>query len=398
MDKMVIIPDSFKGTMSSKQVGKIIAQQAASIWPDAQIIQIPVADGGEGTVDALLEVLPGRKKSVWVQGPWGDKIESFYGMCGNTALIEMAAAAGLPLTGEKRDPGKTTTFGVGQLIFAALDAGAQTIILGLGGSATNDGGTGAATALGIRFMDAKQQPFIPVGDTLEKIQCIDFSEVDPRLSHTEILAMCDIKNSLCGADGAAAVFGPQKGADAQQVAKLDAGLKHLAEVIQKQRERDVLELPGGGAAGGMGAGIAAFFDAKLVPGIETILDLVNFDELLNGCTLVVTGEGRIDAQSSQGKVISGVVKRAKKAKVPVVAIGGDIGEGAEQLYRLGLTAMFSINQRAIPFEIAKLCAQKDLQTTARNVFVLIHALEDKSQEELSVSEVGDDTLNYNMYI
>lgn len=378
MDKMVIIPDSFKGTMSSQQVGKIIAQQAASIWPDAQIIQIPVADGGEGTVDALLEVLPGRKKLVQVQGPLGDEIESFYGMCGNTALIEMAAAAGLPLVGEKRDPGKTTTFGVGQLISAALDAGAQKIILGLGGSATNDGGTGAAAALGIQFLDEEQHPFIPVGDTLEKIQRIDFSKMDPRLGHTEILAMCDIKNPLCGTDGAAAVFGPQKGADAQQVAKLDAGLRHLAEVIQKQRERNVLELPGGGAAGGMGAGIAAFFGAKLLPGIETILDLVNFDELLNGCTLVVTGEGRIDAQSSQGKVISGVVKRAKKAKVPVIAIGGDIGEGAEQLYRLGLTAMFSINQRAIPFEMAKLRTQKNLQTTAQNVFALIHVLEDKS--------------------
>lgn len=368
MKKIVIIPDSFKGTMSSRMIGEIIAQEASDCWPGMETVRVEVADGGEGSVDAFLSVLPGTKHQLTVQGPYGEPIQSFYGQMGDTAVIEMAAAAGLPLVWEKLNAGQTSTYGAGQLICHALENGARKIILGLGGSATNDGGAGAAAALGVRFLDSEGKSFVPVGNTLHRIQHIEMHAAAERLKNVSVVAMCDINNPLCGPQGAAAVFGPQKGADPEQVVQLDAGLHHLADVIQRDLGIHVLQLPGGGAAGGMGAGAAAFFGAALESGIDVVLDTVDFDQMLEGCSMVITGEGRIDGQSARGKVIAGIAQRAQKKNVPVVAIVGDIADGAEQMYSKGVSAIFSINRVALPFSEMKHRAPSDLRQTVRNVF------------------------------
>lgn len=368
MKKIVIIPDSFKGTMSSREVGQIIRQEAVACWPQVETICVEVADGGEGTVDAFLSVLPGEKKTLCVQGPFGEEVEGFYGMVGDTAIIEMAAAAGLPLAGKNPNAGQTTTFGVGQLMRAALDDGAKKIILGLGGSATNDGGTGAAAALGVKFRNASGEAFVPVGDTLCDIAHIDFSGCDTRLSQVPVIAMCDVDNPLCGPHGAAAVFGPQKGASDTQILRLDNGLHHLAKVILQDMGQDILYIEGAGAAGGMGGGAVAFFCAKLQRGIDVVLDTVHFDNMLQDCSMVITGEGRIDEQSAHGKVISGIAQRAKVHHVPVIAIVGDIGDGADAMYDVGVSAIFSINRQAVPFSIAKDHAPDNLRQTARTIF------------------------------
>lgn len=368
MKKIVIIPDSFKGTMSSRVIGSIIAEEAASCWTDVQTVRFEVADGGEGSVDAFLSALPGQKIKTSVQGPYGETINSFYGLTDDTAIVEMAAAAGLPLVGENRQAGKTSTYGVGQLMRSALDHGIRRMILALGGSATNDGGAGAAAALGVRFYDSCGRCFIPVGDTLSQIDRIDMSGLDSRLANTEIIAMCDIDNPLCGEDGAAAVFGPQKGASPEQVLSLDAGLSHLAAVIERDIGVDVRNIGGAGAAGGMGAGVMAFFGATLQCGIDVVLDTVRFDEALENASLVVTGEGRIDGQSAHGKVIAGIARRAKRRHIPVLAIVGDIADDAEKMYDIGVSAIFSINRVAIPYPEARYRAQQDLRRTVRTVF------------------------------
>lgn len=368
MKKIVIIPDSFKGTMSSSVIGSIIAEEAAACWTDIQIVRFEVADGGEGSVDAFLSALPGQKVKASVQGPYGETLDSFYGLIGDTAIIEMAAAAGLPLVGENRQAGKTSTYGVGQLMHSALDHGIRRMILALGGSATNDGGAGAAAALGVRFYDRFGKCFIPVGDTLSQIDRIDMSDLDPRLTNVEIIAMCDIDNPLCGENGAAAIFGPQKGASPEQVIALDAGLSHLADVIERDIGVDVRHIGGAGAAGGMGAGVMAFFGATLQCGIDVVLDTVRFDEALENASLVITGEGRIDGQSAHGKVIAGIARRAERRHIPVLAIVGDIADDAEKMYDIGVSAIFSINRVAIPYPEAKPRAQHDLRRTVRTVF------------------------------
>lgn len=368
MKKIVIIPDSFKGTMSSSVIGSIIAEEAAACWTDIQIVRFEVADGGEGSVDAFLSALPGQKVKASVQGPYGETLDSFYGLIGDTAIIEMAAAAGLPLVGENRQAGKTSTYGVGQLMHSALDHGIRRMILALGGSATNDGGAGAAAALGVRFYDRFGKCFIPVGDTLSQIDRIDMSDLDPRLTNVEIIAMCDIDNPLCGENGAAAIFGPQKGASPEQVIALDAGLSHLADVIERDIGVDVRHIGGAGAAGGMGAGVMAFFGATLQCGIDVVLDTVRFDEALENASLVITGEGRIDGQSAHGKVIAGIARRAERRHIPVLAIVGDIADDAEKMYDIGVSAIFSINRVAIPYPEAKPRAQQDLRRTVRTIF------------------------------
>lgn len=368
MKKIVIIPDSFKGTMSSKEVGEIIREEALRSWPEAEIIRAEVADGGEGSVEALLSVLPGNRNYVTVSGPYKEKIKAYYGMIGETAVIEMAAAAGLPLVGTRLAAGATTTYGVGELILDALNQGAKKIILGLGGSATNDGGTGMAAALGVHFLDKNGERFVPVGDTLEQIDRIEMEELDMRLKNVQIVAMCDVSNPLCGAQGASAVFGPQKGATEEDVKRLDKGLLHLAEEIVKAGGMDVLQLPGGGAAGGMGAGAVAFLGAELQSGIDVVLDTIHFEEMLEGCSLVITGEGKIDGQSVQGKVVSGVAKRAKEKDVPVLVVVGAIDEGAEAVYDLGVSAIFSINQKPLPFEAIQNRTRSDLRKTIQSIF------------------------------
>ena len=328
--KIVLVPDSFKGSLSSLAVCRVMAEQLAAALPAATLRQIPVADGGEGSVEALLTALGGERVEVTVQGPYGEALTAAYGrLPDGVAIVEMAAAAGLPLVGERRRADLTTTYGAGELILHAAHNGARRIIVGLGGSATNDGGCGAAAACGVRFLRADGSAFVPVGGTLAEIARIDISARDPVLAAVDIVTMCDIDNPLCGDNGAAAVFGPQKGADAAMVALLDAGLAHLADLIARDLGHAVRDHPGAGAAGGMGAGMLAFFDSTLQMGIETVLDVVDFDRVLRDTDLVLTGEGRLDGQSLRGKVVVGVGRRCRAAGVPCVAVVGQAVEGAE---------------------------------------------------------------------
>ncbi|MDR2020424.1 MAG: glycerate kinase [Treponema sp.] len=369
MKKIIVIPDSFKGTMSSQEICSIMEEQIRRYYPGAELIAIPVADGGEGSVDAFLAAAGGEKITIPAKGPYMEDIRGFYGLIngGGTAVIEMAACAGLPLAGERLQADKTTTYGVGQLILDAAKRGCKKIVVGLGGSATNDFGTGAAAAAGVRFFDRDGREFIPRGGTLSRIGRIDRSGLPPELVSAEIISMCDIDNPLYGPSGAAFVFGPQKGADTAMVEFLDRELRAVSQTVIRQLGIDVSAIPGAGAAGGMGGGMVAFFGSRLQMGIETVLDTVNFDRLLPGTDLVLTGEGKIDSQSLRGKVVIGVARRAKKQGVPVIAVVGDIGDAIEGAYDEGVRAIFSINRRAIPFQEARTRCKRDLALTMDNL-------------------------------
>lgn len=347
---MLIVPDSFKGTLSSREVCDIMETAVRRRYSEAAIVKVPVADGGEGTVEAFLAAVGGERVEVSVQGPFFTEVPSFYGrLPDGTAVIEMAAAAGLPLAGNHLDVGAATTFGVGQLMRHALEHGATKLILGLGGSATNDGGCGAAAALGAVFRDAQGQAFVPTGTTLRQIAAVDVANMLPELKRVTCVTMCDIDNPLLGAQGAAAVFAPQKGADAAMVKVLEDGLVHLAALLQRDLGVSVAALPGAGAAGGMGAGCVAFFGSMLQKGIDAVLDAVHFDQLLQDSDLVFTGEGKFDQQSLMGKVVIGVARRAQRTKVPVICVAGAIGRGLEAAYAEGVTAAFSINREPLAY-------------------------------------------------
>ena len=375
MEKILLVPDSFKGTLSSRQVCQVMAGQLRRFFPQAQVKSIPVADGGEGSVEAFLAAAGGERRTRTVTGPFGEPVEAFYGVLGDgrTAVIEMAACAGLPLAEGRLNPERATTYGVGELLLAAKEAGCTKAILGLGGSCTNDGGAGAAAALGAKFTRADGAAFIPTGGTLGEIAALDVSPVAQALQGMELTAMCDIDNPLYGEAGAAAVFAPQKGADAAMVARLDAGLRHLGQVSARCLGRDFSHLPGAGAAGGLGFGMAAFCGAQLRMGIDAVLDAVGFDSLLPGTDVVFTGEGKIDSQSARGKVVSGVAARCRKAGVPVVAVVGQIGQGFEEMYQQGLTAVFSINRAAQPFAESRFHAGENLALTMENIARLLAA-------------------------
>lgn len=373
MERYVLVPDSFKGTLRSGEICNILQEEILRVKPDAEVVVIPVADGGEGSVDAFLTAVGGKKVDVPCHGPHMEEMTGFYGLLPDgTAVVEMAAAAGLPLAGNRLEPDKTTTYGVGELMAAAAEQGARRIILGLGGSATNDGGCGAAAALGVRFLDAEGKEFLPTGGTLRSLAKIDIGE---QKQLPEIAVMCDIDNPLCGSAGASAVFGPQKGATPDMVKVLDGNLFHLAEIIRKDLGVEIAELPGAGAAGGMGGGAVAFWNGKLQMGIETVLDTVDFDGIVQGARLVLTGEGCLDGQSVRGKVVAGVAKRAKRANVPVVAVVGAIGNGADGIYDLGVCSVFTTNHMPVPFEVAKLHAHENLRRTARNLMGFLRAME-----------------------
>ena len=375
MEKILLVPDSFKGTLSSRQVCQVMAGQLRRFFPQAQVKSIPVADGGEGSVEAFLAAAGGERRTRTVTGPFGEPVEAFYGILGDgrTAVIEMAACAGLPLAEGRLNPVRATTYGVGELLLAAKEAGCTKAILGLGGSCTNDGGAGAAAALGAKFTRADGTAFVPTGGTLGEIAALDVSPVAQALQGMELTAMCDIDNPLYGEAGAAAVFATQKGADAALVARLDAGLRHLGQVSARCLGRDFSHLPGAGAAGGLGFGMAAFCGAQLRMGIDAVLDAVCFDSLLPGTDVVFTGEGKIDSQSARGKVVSGVAARCRKAGVPVVAVVGQIGQGFEEMYQQGLTAVFSINRAAQPFAESRFHAGENLALTMENIARLLAA-------------------------
>ena len=373
MERYVLVPDSFKGTLGSGEICAILREEILRAKPDAEVVSIPVADGGEGSVDAFLTAVGGQRVQVPCHGPHMEEMTGFYGLLPDgTAVVEMAAAAGLPLAGNRLEPDTATTYGVGELMADAAARGARCIILGLGGSATNDGGCGVAAALGARFLDGQGKTFLPTGGNLDSIARIDLGGQRPL---PEITVMCDIDNPLCGPTGASEVFGPQKGADPEMVRRLDGNLRHLAEVIRRDLGAEILDLPGAGAAGGMGGGAAAFWNGKLQMGIETVLDTVDFDEIVRGARLVITGEGCLDGQSLRGKVVSGVAARARRAGVPVVALVGAVGEGADGIYDLGVCGVFTTNHRPEPFEEARLHAADNLRRTIRNLMGFLKAME-----------------------
>ena len=375
MKKCIVISDSFKGSLSSGEICEIARECFAKVLPECDLTAIPVADGGEGTVDCFHQVCGGELVPVTVQGPFGQDMEVRYlQLNGGRAVIEMASSAGLPLVGDRRDPRVTSTYGVGQQIRHAVEQGNTQILLGLGGSCTNDGGCGCAAALGVRFLNQAGQVFVPTGGTLDRIAHIDVSGARQLLKNVKLTAMCDIDNPMHGSTGAACIFGPQKGADPVTVEFLDGQLKALDAVIQRELHRSVAEVSGSGAAGAFGAGILAFLDGTLCPGIEAVLDLVDFDRMLDGCGLVITGEGRFDSQSIRGKVVSGVSKRAKARQVPVLVIAGSVAEEVEPISAdpaSGIAAVFSINRQAMDYSESRPFSRRNYQYTLENLLRLI---------------------------
>lgn len=373
MQNFILVPDSFKGTLSAIEVCNIMKSSIKNLYKDANIISVPVADGGEGTVDAFLYALGGEKKSIWVSDAFNEqKILAHYAMLkDNIAVIEMAACAGLPLVKNRLEPDKTTTFGVGELIIDAINSGAKKIILGLGGSATNDGGCGMAAALGVKFKDEQDQEFIPTGGTLSQIYKIDMNNIYPKIKDVEFISMCDVDNPLCGKLGASAVFAPQKGADEDMVKLLDEGLAHLAKIIKRDLHIEVKDIKGAGAAGGLGAGSIAFLQSKLTKGIDVILDTIKFDELVSKADIVFTGEGKFDSQSLHGKVVMGVANRSQKYKTPVIVVTGAIGENIQEAYNKGITAIFSINKEPMEFSKSALKSKENMILTMENILRLL---------------------------
>ena len=375
MAKYVLIPDSFKGTLSSEDICRIASEEILRLEPEAEICAIPVADGGEGTVDAFLAAVGGTRAEVPCTGPCGQEVMGFYGLLPDgMAVVEMAAAAGLPLAGACRDPEKTTTYGVGQLMAHALSRGAKRLVLGLGGSATNDGGCGAAAALGAEFLDAEGRAFVPTGGTLTQIAHIRMKGLRETMAGAEVTVMCDIDNPLCGPAGAAAVFGPQKGADAAMVARMDAGLRHLAETLEKDVGMEVLTLAGGGSAGGFGAGAAAFFGGQLRMGIDVVLDLTDFDRKCRGASLVITGEGHLDSQSLRGKTVVGVARRARALGVPAAALVGGCETALDAVYAEGVSGVFPIHPALCTWPQAAARSEEDLRFTVGNLLRFMAAL------------------------
>ena len=350
---IIVAPDSYKGSVSALGVAQAMGRGILRVFPAAQVRHIPIADGGEGTVDALIAATSGEIRHTEVTGPLGEKITACWGILGDgqTAVIEMAAASGLPLVpAQQRDPRTTTSFGTGELIGAALDAGLRKIIIGIGGSATNDGGVGMAQALGIRFSGDDGNELPAGGAALAGLQRIDLDGIDPRIGEAEITVACDVDNPLCGARGASAVFGPQKGATPEMVAELDAALAHFAACARDATGRDVALLPGAGAAGGLGAGLMFFTAAKLRPGVEIVLDAVGFADVVKDAAFVVTGEGRTDFQTAFGKAPVGVAKLAKRFGVPVYCLSGGLGDGADDVLAHGIDAVVSICDRPMTLD------------------------------------------------
>lgn len=352
--RVLVASDSFKGSLSSIRVGEAVAEGVKMVYPEAVVKIIPIADGGEGTVEALVTAGGGRYLKKIVTSPLGEPIEAVMGiLADDTAVIEMAAASGLPLVPkDKRNPLHTTTKGTGELIRAALDEGAKRILIGIGGSATNDGGAGVAQALGAKLLDKEGNELSPGGASLIDLAQIDTSCLDLRLKDVTITVICDVDNPLCGVRGASAVYGPQKGADSQMVRYLDSCLLHYAEIIKDQLGIDIQNIPGAGAAGGLGAGLLAFTRAEIQSGTEAVLDTIKFDEMISEYDLVITGEGRIDAQSAYGKVPKGVGSRALKNGKPALAIVGSIGDGAEIMHEFGINAIIPIINRTMTLEEA----------------------------------------------
>ena len=344
---IVVAPQSLKGSLDAQGVGSAIAAGIHRVWPDADIRVVPVADGGEGTVRALVAATGGALRQATVTSPLGEPVTAEYGMLGGdqsqTAVLEMAAASGLPLVPpDKRDPRLATTRGTGELMRAALDAGAQRLLIGIGGSATNDGGAGMAQALGARLLDTRGSELPAGGAALAHLAHIDITGLDPRLNDVAIQVASDVTNPLCGSEGASAVYGPQKGATPAMVAELDAALAHYGDALRRDLGADVVNVPGSGAAGGLGAGLLAFAHAQLVPGAQLVLKTLDFEHIVNGAALVFTAEGQLDSQTAYGKAVGAVATVARNAGARVVALAGSVTADDAALAALGIDAALSI--------------------------------------------------------
>ncbi|MDA9558032.1 glycerate kinase [Vibrio sp.] len=368
--KIVIAPDSYKESLTAMEVATAIENGFKQIIPNAEYVKLPMADGGEGTVQSLVDATGGRILSHTVTGPLGQAVEGFYGLLGDeqTVIIEMAAASGLHLVSpEQRNPLVTTTYGTGELILAALDLGAKHIMVGIGGSATNDGGIGMAQALGAKLLDDKGVQLGFGGGELNKLATIDLSGLDSRLTQVHLEVACDVDNPLCGVKGASHVFGPQKGATPEMVATLDANLAHYAELIKSQLGRDIKETAGAGAAGGLGAALLGLLQASLRPGIEIVMDAVKLADVVKDADLVITGEGRIDSQTIHGKTPVGVARTAKKFNKKVIGIAGSLSHDCGVVHEHGIDAVFSVVNGAVDLATALREAEKNVTLTSRNV-------------------------------
>jgi glycerate 2-kinase len=353
--KIIVAPDSYKGSMTAAVAAGAIIKGVYAAFPAAEVIRAPLSDGGEGLVSSLVDASGGRVMEAVVTGPLGEPVKACWGLLGDgsTAVLEMAAASGLTLVqNEKLNPLVSTTYGTGELIKLALDEGCQKIVLGLGGSATNDGGAGMAQALGARLLDRNGNNLPSGGAALADLASIDTGSLDSRLALVEILAACDVNNPLTGKAGASAIFGPQKGAQPAMVDHLDRALGRYAAIIERDLGKSVEFVPGSGAAGGLGAGVLAFLNATLVPGIDLVLDTIELEKELPGCSLVITGEGRFDRQSAFGKVPVGLARRAQKYSVPVIVIAGSVAANITGMQQEGITACFSMINEPMTFEDA----------------------------------------------
>lgn len=371
--KIVIAPDSYKESLTAMEVATAIENGFHQVFPDATYIKLPMADGGEGTVQSLVDATGGRIVKENVTGPLGQTVEGFYGLLGDgsTAVIEMAAASGLHLVSPaQRNPLKTTTYGTGELIKAALDHGAKHIIVGIGGSATNDGGLGMAQALGAKLLDESGAQLGNGGGELGQLASIDLAELDPRLASVHLEVACDVDNPLCGPKGASAVFGPQKGADAAMIATLDANLSHYADIIERDLGKSVRDAAGAGAAGGLGAALIGLLNGDLRPGIEIVMDAVKLSQVVSDADLVITGEGRIDSQTIHGKTPIGVARCAKRFDRKVIGIAGCMSADYAVVHDYGLDAVFAVVNAVVTLEEALANAQENVTITARNVAAL----------------------------
>ena len=374
--KIVIAPQALKGSLSAAETGQAIAQGARRVYPRAELIIVPVADGGEGTTQALVDATNGRLLERVVTGPLGQPVQAFFGLMGDgsTAVIEMAASSGLPLVApEQRDPRVTTTRGVGELIQAALAEGCTRFIIGIGGSATNDGGAGMLQALGARFLDAQGDELAAGGSSLAQLARIERDQLDARLAACHFEVACDVNNPLCGPDGASAVYGPQKGATPEIVEELDAALAHYARIIERDLGRTVRDTPGAGAAGGLGAGFLAFLNATLRPGAQIVLEATRLEEHLRGAELVITAEGRLDSQTAYGKSVGAVAALAKQHRLPVLAIAGSLGDNYQELYQLGIDGLAVLPSGPMTLAEAMQNAARLTSETSERVLRIYHA-------------------------
>ena len=380
--KVVAAIDSFKGSMTSLEVSEAFEKGVKKVYRDAEFIKIPLADGGEGTVEALIDNLNGKMITIKVKDPLMRDIDSFYGISGDgkTAVIEMAAASGLPLLSlDERDPMKASTFGTGQLIKDALDKGCREFIIGIGGSATNDAGTGMLSALGYEFLDENGNKLVPNGENLAKVKTFNDDKVMKELSEARFLIACDVDNPFYGSNGAAYVYGKQKGATEEVIKRLDEGMKNFSDIIMEIKKIDISNISGAGAAGGLGGAFMAFFNSELKPGIDIITEKIELEKSIKGSNYVITGEGRIDFQTAMGKTPSGVAKLAKKYGIPVIAIGGSVDDEIGNIYECGITAAFSIIDSPMTLNEAMDTknAQRLVEKTAEQIFRVIKSNEKK---------------------